>query len=209
MNPEVLFLFYIGFLFAILMSFDLSSRKHQLVAASLIVAGLMLAFLVARGLEGHNLWYSLFFNWFSEGRVGLVYRTIALSLGIFCGLSIVKQDQKSFAKALRILSIAIVFFAGLSLLLRDFLSQFLSSPEASVSSGFLSVDSAPGVKVKKIELPFFPTAIAIGGDQDQIFIAGYTGYYLQGGAVYRYDHGDKGTNLRQVGSGFTRPHGVA
>jgi|LakMenEpi03Aug12_release.lakeMendotaPanAssembly.Ray.scaffolds.fasta_scaffold05326_3 hypothetical protein len=209
MMSELFFIFYIGFALSMAIFLDLRQRAKQIYGVLLLAVGVVLAVFVAREIQGVNLMRAIFLNMFSEGRVGLVNRTIALSMGVFAGVSLPAHVKSPSWRAIQVLSLTVAVLSASTLLLRGYLSGFLSSPEASVSSGFLSIGTSPGVKVKRIDLPFYPTSLVKGSDTDKVFIAGYTGFYLQGGSVYYCDFTTRDIGPKQVASGFTRPHGLA
>jgi len=209
MLAQVVLFFYVAFCIACLWKLDYGKRYSRLIAIALIAVGLGILAIVAQRIRGENLLRTVLFGWYDEGRVGFFSRIAALGMGVFSALSLFGGDKRRIAQLFQFASLAIAVSSISLLLFRDTLSGLISDPDASVTSGLLQVSASKGVRIQRIELPFHPTAVVSGANVNEVYIAGYIGAYMQGGAVYRYDLNEKDVRSKQVANGFTRPHGLA
>jgi hypothetical protein len=209
MFAEIVLFFYFAFCLVCLWLLDYRKIASRWIALGVICVGLGVLALVAQRTRGENLIRSILFGWYAEGRIGFFTRIAALGIGAFSATSLfAPPPQQRYLRWLQFASLAISVGSISLLLFRETLSGLISDPDASVTSGLLQVSSAKGVRVQRIELPFHPTAVVNGASADEVFVAGYTGAYLQGGAVYRYDFSKKDSPSKRVAEGFTRPHGL-
>ena len=209
MFAEIVLFFYFAFCLVCLWLLDYRKIASRWIALGVICVGLGVLALVAQRTRGENLIRSILFGWYAEGRIGFFTRIAALGIGAFSATSLfAPPPQQRYLRWLQFASLAISVGSISLLLFRETLSGLISDPDASVTSGLLQVSSAKGVRVQRIELPFHPTSVVTGASADEVFVAGYTGAYLQGGAVYRYDFSKKDSPSKRVAEGFTRPHGL-
>jgi Glucose / Sorbosone dehydrogenase len=209
MLAQIVLFFYFAFCLVCLCLLDYRQRSSRYIALVVIGIGLGILALVAQRMRGENLIQSLLFGWYAEGRVGFFTRIAALGIGAFSATSLFATSSNHRSMRWLQLAFLAIGVGSISLLLfRETLSGLISDPDASVTSGLLQVSSAKGVRVQRIELPFHPTSVVTGANADEVFVAGYTGAYLQGGAVYRYDFSKKEVPSKRVAEGFTRPHGL-
>lgn len=209
MLAQIVLFFYFAFCLVCLWLLDYRKRSSRWIALAVLAIGLGILAIVAQKLRGDNLVQSLLFGWYAEGRAGFFTRIAALGIGAFSATSLFASHySQQYIRWLQLASLAIGVGSISLLLFRDTLSGLVSDPDASVTSGLLQVSSAKGVRIQRIELPFHPTSLVTGANADEVFVAGYIGAYLQGGAIYRYDFSEKDIRSKQVADGFTRPHGL-
>lgn len=209
MLAQIVLFYYLAFCLVCLSMIDYRKRRGWWLAGLLTIVGLVVVAVVARQTRGESLLQSLLFGWYAEGRGGFFTRISALAMGVFSAVSLFGSVSQRWLRLFQVAALAVGVGAITLLLFRDTLTNLVSDPKASVSSGFISVSSAKGVKVRRIDLPFYPTAVTTGKNVDEVFVTGYIGAYLQGGAVYRYDVAGEEIKSKQVANGFTRPHGLA
>lgn len=209
MLAQIVLFFYVAFCIVCLWMLDYRKRHSRWIAFGLIVLALGMLSIVAQRIRGENLLHSVFFGWYADGRVGFFSRLAALGMGAFSALSLVGLGNRRNSYVLQIVSLAVAVGSISLLLFKDALSGLISDPDASVTSGLLQVSATKGVRIQRIELPFHPTAVVTGANVNEVYVAGYIGAYMQGGAVYRYDLNEKDVRSKQVANGFTRPHGLA
>lgn len=209
MLNEIVLFFYVAFCLTSLCLINYSKSSSRWIALALIGIGLGVLAIVAQRIRGENLLRSILFGWFAEGRVGFSTRIAALGMGAFSATSLFAVLTQRPLRLLQIVSLGVGVGSISLLLFRDTLSGLISDPDASVTSGLLQVTASKGVRIQRVELPFHPTAIVTGASINEVYVTGYIGAYLQGGAIYRYDFDEKEVRNKQVANGFTRPHGLA
>lgn len=209
MLAQIVLFFYVAFCIVCLWMLDYRKRISRWIALALLVGGLGMLAIVAQRIRGENLLRTVLFDWYADGRAGFFSRLAALGMGAFSAMSLFRGSTSRIARLLQLASLAVGVGSISLLLFRDTLSGLITDPDASVTSGLLQVSATKGVRIQRIELPFHPTAVVTGANVNEVYVAGYIGAYMQGGAVYRYDLNDKDVKSKQVANGFTRPHGLA
>lgn len=195
-------------IFLVLLRPPLSTRKSWLFAAAVAVFMLTAAAESAGALPTGNVFRRAVVEWREDGRVGMAARAAAIALGTLSALALVGNASNQRKLALAVTSLAAGQLTIGSILYQDRIGAYLPDPSATVSAGTLGANAAPGVTVTEIAVPIAPTALAYD-PRGRVYVAGYSGAYLQNGVVLRLDDTENGFQATEVASGLTRPHGLA
>ena len=142
-------------------------------------------------------------------RTEIATHVAALGIGVLVGLAfgISKKNRKATVLVSCLYAGSLCMLVALTA--KESLSPYLSDPDATGQNGLVSKTSAAGWQVRKVSgLPISPSAIT-WVDESTVLIAGYSGGYLQNGAVFEVKVDSTPPRIRNVAFGLTRPHGIA